>query len=782
MRTGNRPSSRKCAPARCMYLVLFCSVLTTCSLAQTLTTLVSFNNLNGFEPVTPVVQGFDGNLYGTTQTGGNLETCGGSGCGTIFTVTPTGTLTTLVEFNGSDGEAPTALVQGSDGDLYGTTFCSTSSIHRTLSTITATTLCDGPGSVFKISSSGGLAMLNLFSGPDGSAPNGGFVQGNDGNFYGTAEAGGTNDDGTVFKITPGGMLTTLYSFSGPDGQGPIGLIQGSDGNFYGTTFDGGANSQGTIYKITPSGVLTTLYSFAGPDGAQPTGLVQGTDGNFYGTTLNGGTGNCNPATCGTVFQVTPQGALTVLHNFNFSDGQGPNAVVQATDGNFYGTTRLGGQGGYGTAFRITPTGSLTTLHSFCTESNCSDGGSPFSGLTQGASGLLYGTTGLGGNFGYGTVFSLSGVSPSPSQFVPSAPCRLLDTRGGSPIQGGTWQTIVVPQLGKCNIPAGATAYSLNVTAVPRGPLGYLTIWPAGQPQPYISAMNSSDGRTKANAAIVAAGASGAVSVYVTNTTDIILDIGGYFQPAREGSLQFYPLAPCRLVDTRGADGDLGGPYLHAQTEREFPVLESSCLSGVQGAEAYSMNFTVVPHPAGQPLEYLTVWPAGETQPTVSTLNNPTATVVANAAIVPAGTNGSIAVWPYNTTDLIVDINGYFAAPGQTGYNLYPVAPCRAYDSRSNNGQPFSGERTVNIVGSPCAPSANAGGYVFNATVVPSPTLGYLTLWADGQTRPIASTLNAYDGFVTSNMAIVQNTDGSTDAYAGGGAAQLILDISGYFAP
>ena len=160
-----------------------------------------------------------------------------------------------------------------------------------------------------------------------------------------------------------------------------------------------------------------------------------------------------------------------------------------------------------------------------------------------------------------------------------------------------------------------------------------------------------------------------------------------------------------------------------------------------------------------------MWPTGETQPVVSTLNNPTATIVANAAIVPAGTNGEVAVYADDTTDLLIDINGYFAAPGAGGSSLYPAAPCRAYDSRLNNGQPFSGERTVNIVGSPCAPPSNTNAYVFNATVVPDGPLGYLTLWPDGEQRPVVSTLNAIDGFITSNMAIVPNVNGSIDAYA-----------------
>ena len=373
------------------------------------------------------------------------------------------------------------------------------------------------------------------------------------------------------------------------------------------------------------------------------------------------------------------------------------------------------------------------------------------------------------------------------QLVNVTPCRLVDTRGqdgefgGPPIQGGTYRSFPIPQNTNCNIPASAAAYSLNVTVVPHTTLGYLTIWPTPQQQPVVSTLNSPDGRIKANAAIVPAGVGGAVSVYVTDTTDVILDIDGYFAPATQQTYQFYPLTPCRLVDTRGTDGSLGGPRLAAKTPRSFPLLTSSCIPAGLNPLAYSLNFTVVPNPSGQPLGYLTVWPTGESQPVVSTLNNPTATVVANAAIVPAGTNGDVEVYAYNTTDLLIDIDGYFATPGTGGLSMYPVAPCRVLDTRQNNGPPFSGEKTVNVVGSVCAPPSSAQAYVFNATVVPPGSLPYLTLWPDGEQQPVVSTLNAYDGFITSNMAIVPTNNGSIDAYAYA-LTQLILDISGYFAP
>ncbi len=372
------------------------------------------------------------------------------------------------------------------------------------------------------------------------------------------------------------------------------------------------------------------------------------------------------------------------------------------------------------------------------------------------------------------------------QFTPVTPCRLVDTRQGIPIQGGTSQNFEVPSLGGCNIPASATAYSLNVTVSPHGRLGYLTIWPTGEDQPTVSTMNSPDGRVKANAAIVPAGLSDEVSVYVSNTSDVILDIDGYFTAPAQGSLQFYPLAPCRVVDTRNGSNQpqgLGPPSFGAMETRELPILSKSpCLANLPNQPlAYSFNVTASPYPNGQQLSYLTAWPSNEPQPTVSTLNNPTATTVANAAIVPAAPNGDISVFTHNSTDVIIDINGYFAAPGTGGLSLYPATPCRAYDSRSNNGQPFSGQRNLSIVDSQCGPPAAAQAYVFNATVVPPGPLGYLTLWPDGEPQPVVSTLNARDGFITSNMAIVPNANGTIDAYASA-PTQLILDISGYFAP
>src|SRR5271166_1397658 len=382
--------------------------------------------------------------------------------------------------------------------------------------------------------------------------------------------------------------------------------------------------------------------------------------------------------------------------------------------------------------------------------------------------------------------SLDAIFSQALQFVAVTPCRLVDTRnGGGPIQGGTSQPFALPQLAQskgCADLSSAAAYSLNVTVVPSGPLGYMTIWPTGENQPYVSTLNSYDGRVKANAAIVPAGYQGAVSVFASNTTDVVLDIDGYFAPVSGATLAFYTLPPCRVADTRPNSGfpqGLGPPSLSGGVPRDFPILSSDCFPPGINPQAYSFNFTAVPP---RPLGYLTVWPADQQQPTVSTLNDVTGTVVANAAIVPASkVNGDINAYVSNNSDLVIDVNGYFAAPEQGGLSLYAVTPCRVLDTRNNGIGQFVGKIVVDTVDSVCAPSSLAQAYVFNATVVPSAPLGYLTLWPDGGSQPVVSTLNAIDGAVTSNMAIVPTMNGSIDAFASN-LTQLILDISAYFAP
>lgn len=271
--------------------------------------------------------------------------------------------------------------------------------------------------------------LHAFDLTDGEYPEG-LVQGADGSLYGTTQDGGAFGYGSIFKITPLGRLTTLYNFCSvgcEDGAYPIGaLIQSAHGDFYGTTNGGGATGQGTVFKITTSGELTTLYSFCPnglfncTDGDGPfAGLVQATNGNFYGTTQLGGANNY-----GTVFKISPSGKLTTLHSFDGTDGFDPVApLVQASDGNLYGTTQQDGANGAGTIFRITPGGTLTTIYNFCSLTNCTDGSAPVTGLIQATDGNLYGTTG-GYPVSYGTVFkiTLGGTLTTLHNFCSSTNC------------------------------------------------------------------------------------------------------------------------------------------------------------------------------------------------------------------------------------------------------------------------------------------------------------------------------------------------------------------------
>ncbi len=376
------------------------------------------------------------------------------------------------------------------------------------------------------------------------------------------------------------------------------------------------------------------------------------------------------------------------------------------------------------------------------------------------------------------------AAASSLRFIPVTPCRIADTRnptgpfGAPAITGGTSRNFPIPSSA-CSIPANAAAYSLNVTAVPGPSLNYLTVWPEGQKQPVVSTLNSLDGRVKANAAIVPAGTNGAISVFASDTTNVILDIDGYFVPSNEANtLAFYPLAPCRITDTRNSSGPLGGPYLSGGQQRAFPVLSSSCQIP-QSAQAYSLNVTAIPR---HDLGYLTVWPDGNSKPLVSTLNAPTGAITANAAIVRAGVLGEIDVFATDDTDLIIDVNGYFAAPSSGGLSLYNVTPCRVLDTRAlPSSEPIDGTIGVNVSGSVCAAPASAKAFVLNATVIPPSSLVYLTLWPDNHTKPVVSTLNAVDGAITSNMAIVPTSNGLIDAF-GSDPTQLIIDISGYFAP
>jgi hypothetical protein len=367
------------------------------------------------------------------------------------------------------------------------------------------------------------------------------------------------------------------------------------------------------------------------------------------------------------------------------------------------------------------------------------------------------------------------------RFVPVAPCRVADTRGGGGAMGAAEiRSFAIPQSG-CGIPSTAQAYSLNVTVVPQGPLSYLTLWPAQQAQPLVSTLNSWQGEVVANAAIVPAGFDGAVNVFVTSRADVILDINGYFDTSTgAGAYSFYPSRPCRVADTRGAGGPLGGGE-----GRAFAVPDSGC--GIpHDAGGYSLNATVVP--AGY-LGFLTAWPTGQARPNASTLNSWAGKVVANAALVPAGANGSVSIFVSDPTNVVLDIDGYFGAPGGAGaLGFHPVAPCRVADTRGDQG-PLGGPemaastaRSFPIPSSGCGIPSTAAAYSLNVTVVPDGMLQYLTVWPTGAAQPLVSTLNSWDGTVVANAAIVPAGQNGAIGVFVTDRAHVILDINGYFAP
>jgi Beta-propeller repeat len=649
--------------------------------------------------------------------------------------------------------------------------------------------------------------------------------------------GGNGFDAFVTKINAAGsayVYSTYLGGSGDDfGQG---IAADSAGNAYATGFTYSTNFPTTnplqpnfggftdvfVTKINAAGsarVYSTYLGGSGPDVGQ--GIAVDGAGNAYvtGYTISIDFPKVNPlqtahggiANDAFVTKINAAGSALVYSTYlgGSGDDRGAGIAVDRA-GNAYVTGSTSS-----TDFPTTKPLQISNgggLDAFVTEINAAGSAYVYStyvggsgddfgaGISVDGAGNAYvaGTTGSVnfptgnpvqasyGGFNDAFVLSISATVqlPSGTRFVPVIPCRIADTRnpngsfGGPAIAGGTSRDFVIPNS-VCGIPSNAAGYSLNVAVVPRGTLGFLTVWPSGQPQPLVATLNS-DGRIKSNAAVVPAGSSGAVSVFATDTTDVVLDINGYFVAGSSPTaLAFYPLTPCRVADTRNAIAPLGGPSLAAQSTRSFPILASSC--GLPAnAQAYSLNFAAVPK--GPSLAFLAAWPAGQAQPLVASLNDATGTVLSNAVIVPAGVGGSVNVFATDATDLVIDINGYFAPQGPGGLSLYTVTPCRVLDSRLPEGSPpFSTTRDVNVTAASCGVPVAAQAFVFNATAVPPGFLGYITMWPQGQTQPLAATLNAYDGAITNNMAIVPTTTGSISVFPSA-PTQLVLDIFGYFAP
>jgi uncharacterized repeat protein (TIGR03803 family) len=368
--------------------------------AQTLSVLHSFTcGADGQYPSSGVIRDSSGNLYGTTWYGGTYT------WGTVFKLPKNGQEKVLHSFTGkADGAVPSwGVMQDSRGNLYGTTDvggnpkCNSGGMPP------------GCGTVFKLDTTGKVTVLHRFSyTPDGAFPSG-LIHDAARNFYGIAQSGGatTQDSGTVYKLDAAGKLTVLHSFTGalggPDGAGPFGaLARDPAGNLYGTTAAGGPGNFGTVFKMNATGVETVLYTFTGgTDGENPNGpLVRDASGNLYGTTTYGGA-----YTSGTVFKLDGNGTKTVLHSFGADkDGQFPmSGLIVDAAGNFYSTTQDGGEYGWGTVFKLDATGTETVLYSFTGKA---DGKYTIGPVARDAVGNLYGTTQQGGTKSCGVVFKL----------------------------------------------------------------------------------------------------------------------------------------------------------------------------------------------------------------------------------------------------------------------------------------------------------------------------------------------------------------------------------------
>lgn len=458
---------------------------------RTITVLRSFSTTDGAEPIGSLVQGDDGYLYGTTSRGG--LTCGTSTCGTVFRIGPSGAFTTLLKFNSTNGAVPMgALLKGADGRFYGTTSQGGANNRGTVFVISSTgafqTLYSfsstgaegyspygaliqasdgllygtaylggalGKGSIFRLTTSGGLTSIHSFAGTtDGSNPRAGLVKGSDGRLYGLASMGGLNGKGTIFSTDTSGATIVLRSLATTDGVNPLGpLVLASSGMFYGTASSSGpAGSAGTIFKISSTGSFSVMHAFLGSPAKPYASFVQGRDGRLYGTSYSGGGYNK-----GTIFAIGMDGSVQLIHGFTGTDGGNPmgsvvqdassnwfgatstggsagrgtgfkmsgagamqavvslaspggysayTGLVMASDGNYYGGASVGGAYGYGTLFRLAPTGTLTHIYSFTGPS----GSSPYAAMIVGPNGLLYGTTPSGGTSGLGTVFSFDPVT------------------------------------------------------------------------------------------------------------------------------------------------------------------------------------------------------------------------------------------------------------------------------------------------------------------------------------------------------------------------------------
>jgi uncharacterized repeat protein (TIGR03803 family) len=390
--------------------------------------LHDFVGADSGSPNSPLVEATDGFFYGTL--GGNAD---GINHGAIFRMDRSGTVQIVHRFTGPDGDGPTGLIEASDGFFYGTT------VRGGTPTNANCTFMGGCGTFFRMDGSGNLTVLHSFNWgtDDGNWPNGGIVEGADGNFYGTTFQGGDGQEyggfGIAYRIGRSGTYTLLHKFSRPEGINPNGgLIQATDGNLYGVTNQYGPASGGTVFRMDRAGNVTVIHGFGFGDGYQPKArLIQATDSLLYGTTEGGGaSGN------GVVFRVGLDGSpFQVLHAFDQwgSDGYRPIVgVIEGRDGNFYGTTPTDGLGVYnpdrsGDVFRMTSSGVVSVLHTFYGP----DGSSPYAALVEASDGRLLGSTVGGGSAGAGVIFEVDPTAALPVASLSISPNPLTQGETGT---------------------------------------------------------------------------------------------------------------------------------------------------------------------------------------------------------------------------------------------------------------------------------------------------------------------------------------------------------------
>jgi uncharacterized repeat protein (TIGR03803 family) len=397
----------KYLPSKLVLLAAFLGLLVTTgeiAQAQTYSLLYTFCSLHnctdGSAPNPNLIVDGEGNVYGTTENGGN------NGWGTAFEITPSGVEKLLYSFDSlSTGLGPSGgLIQDASGNFYGVTVVGGD--HQDKS------LCGGLGCgvVYQLSQAGTETVLFAFFNSqnpqtyEGIRPFGPVLRDANGNLFGTTDGFGQKMTGSVFELTAGGSESVLHWFGSYMGDGKFpnpGLVMDARGNIYGTTSRGGHYGWGSVFQINAAGVESIIYAFRKrktlPNGNVPkAGLLLDANGNLYGTTVYGGSSTSCYGGCGTVFELSPGGVAKVLYSFNgMPDGVGPaGSLIMDPQGNFYGTTEFGGVYGQGTVFKVTPAGVETILYSF---SGGADGGNPMDGLTMDATGNLYGTTLQGGN-------------------------------------------------------------------------------------------------------------------------------------------------------------------------------------------------------------------------------------------------------------------------------------------------------------------------------------------------------------------------------------------------